>query len=864
MTFTTLTYNGIEKSLADWGFSSAALEWNNQASETFAGDIASLGATSADPFPFGAYIVLQIGRSMAQASFDGAGDPVTTAATKYVGGKIRFKGYRKHTVRVASPAVEALKYKFVNAWEFFLEWTTFRQLWLTYAGQKDSHGNPIQTTDYRDNVVLGFSPQLLTGPNDQVPNSVATNLMTITQTIKQIIAYGAARSVTASQLQPTPGWPAGPQLQSDALTVDANGNYYLIANPQTSGSAILIPDYVPGTAPGANGTSLVPNGTMLRAPLDSAVNVTCAECIRRMCRWVGALGEPVLWWDYTTSPPTLHISTVDKLPSKSLPFASGQVGMTIQRRDDLIPTAVAYRYNITGTINGQTYTQVIHDVAATIGGAPSEGAGLVSALGPIADILASGQNSNPYDAGTQAMYQNAELCPGVQTGTFDFQGASSQQATATVSCQSLSAGGVGVSFDPATGGAALAFWTELFPELARAAPGTLAFAQSGAVPPFLTYNGATYPVTIGTDGFTVTIGGIVYAYRFLDGTIAPWMNVGSAPVMPASVLEVALTAFFTYTEQSTPAAGGTAIKGQTIPKKELNSTIKITNIASGTYNSMPITIAGEPIPIGLAGFIYGIASIPKYDGSFTLQETEVTDACPPGNNLNITGGLPEWATMNATPQSISYDFNAGTTRFNFGVPKHLGGGNIVERLRVNHGPRWVNLISSNMLNTPGTGSGTTLGQNVPKQSASPGPALPQTGAWPSNVPDAETANGGAGYPGGAYPGVHHDAAPAGQGNQPTAAYGQGPSLFIVEGTAGTQGNFIRLSVADMDGLIAALQSANPGFSPNPSKFGIFLRCVPGCQVRGGVTSNGFYLMPSSPFFALPNAPAPDPNNTLNT
>src|ERR1700685_1709920 len=134
MTFTTLTYNGVEKSLADWGFSSAIQEWSNQASETFAGDIATLNATAADPFPFGAFITIQIGRVMVPPNFDGAGDPITNSKTVYQGGKIKFKGYRKHTVRFASPQVEALKYKFVNAWEYFLEWTTFRQLWVTWNG----------------------------------------------------------------------------------------------------------------------------------------------------------------------------------------------------------------------------------------------------------------------------------------------------------------------------------------------------------------------------------------------------------------------------------------------------------------------------------------------------------------------------------------------------------------------------------------------------------------------------------------------------------------------------------------------------------------------------------------------------------
>ena len=44
------------------------------------------------------------------------------------------------------------------------------------------------------------------------------------------------------------------------------------------------------------------------------------EAMRKMLRWIGAMGSPVVWFDYTQSPPMLKVSTRDQLSSVSLPY----------------------------------------------------------------------------------------------------------------------------------------------------------------------------------------------------------------------------------------------------------------------------------------------------------------------------------------------------------------------------------------------------------------------------------------------------------------------------------------------------------------------------------------------------------------
>ncbi len=59
MTHTTITYNGVEKALADWGISAAQRQVSNQAGDNVAFDM-MLAADAADPFPYGAQIIIQI------------------------------------------------------------------------------------------------------------------------------------------------------------------------------------------------------------------------------------------------------------------------------------------------------------------------------------------------------------------------------------------------------------------------------------------------------------------------------------------------------------------------------------------------------------------------------------------------------------------------------------------------------------------------------------------------------------------------------------------------------------------------------------------------------------------------------------
>jgi hypothetical protein len=306
-------------------------------------------------------------------------------------------------------------------------------------------------------------------------------------------------------------------------------------------------------------------------------------------------------------------------------------------------------------------------------------------------------------------------------GTFDFEGESEKWASATLATAAL------VLNDPSSSSTAMDFWLSLFPEL-RATTG-LAF-----------YNGGNPGVTVVDDnGNAVNTG--TYANLLLDGQVAPWMYVNNTPQSqtPGLAVEATITAYFQYSEQPAPPSGGAGVNTAAVAFHCKTVKVKLTNLTSGTYQSAPqLTQVPEPVPYGLPGYIYGIETIPQYQGSLTIVEQDITDPCPMGSCLNLTGGLAEWSTMRAAVQQITYD-DQGRTTLTFGPARHLGNADLVERLRVNRGPRWFYLIGNDLLNQDPQSGPTQLGRNLPKQSPSPGNKAAMWQLFPSNLPGIQDA-----------------------------------------------------------------------------------------------------------------------------
>jgi hypothetical protein len=426
--------------------------------------------------------------------------------------------------------------------------------------------------------------------------------------------------------------------------------------------------------------------------------------------------------------------------------------------------------------------------------------------------------------------------------TIDFQGDQVNAASCKITTQALHMA------DPAGTGSDGGFWATLFPDLSNVNQSTLKFYNGGS--PGVTIKDAATGAIYYTGGAWT---GTAYANRVTDGQVAPWMLAStSTPANPVGgkTVKVILTVRFQYSEI---AQGTNAVTSAAVGYHEKNITLTLSTLTSGTYYSSPSVSSGEPVPYGLAGYILALESIPQYEGSILVQETEISDVCPLGNALNITGGRAEWAAMNACVQDVRYADN-GQTEITFGPAKHLGPVQFVARFRNNVGPRWYLLIGGDPMNQASPGA-LQLGSNVPADAPSPGnksynfqsffTALP---ADQSNTPATLAAGvhldtGGGGAPANFAQGT----IAGGQRGFGTVAQAQ-QRLILAQGPAGgTPGEgmaWIRLDIRDLANTSNVVQNLH-----------LYLREVKTCE--NGVPSYRLYLC-SEAYTTSLRGSSPDP------
>ena len=358
-----------------------------------------------------------------------------------------------------------------------------------------------------------------------------------------------------------------------------------------------------------------------------------------------------------------------------------------------------------------------------------------------------------------------------------------------------------------------AFWKTLFPHFANTS--NLRF-----------FDGTNCPVTF-TDpqtGAAIDVSGL--GYRLPDGQLAPWMaNSGNIIAK-----KVRVTGYFSYTEL---LPGANQVTGATVGNKEEHIDITLTNAVSGTYTTVSSVTAGEPLPTGLAGYIMALESIPQYEGSVLVQETEISDVCPLGNALNITGGLAEWASMLACVQSVRYSDN-GQTEITIGPAKHLGPAQFVARFRSNIGPRWYWLINTNPMNTGGGGGANTVSPNVAQQAPGAGAKQLTFQSFFTSLTSQQAA------PATLPAGVHIDSGAAANpftGSTPSGsrAFAQGQGITMAQGTESNA--WIRVHIADLKDQNGSLQNLH-----------VYLREMQTCEnVNGTPTQMMRLFLCSEPY-----------------
>jgi len=185
-----------------------------------------------------------------------------------------------------------------------------------------------------------------------------------------------------------------------------------------------------------------------------------------------------------------------------------------------------------------------------------------------------------------------------------------------------------------------------------------------------------------------------------SGQIVDWMNFGAQGIVVEAIATV------------------THRNGNVDQNVKLSFQCTSTNATSGTYQHQTISQFGEPIPVGLAEQIYDAVSVLMYEGEVTLQERDCSGSVSIGSLFNLTNGANmAWATMAAQVQKVVENLDTGDTSLEFGPPKHLSAGDLVDLLRVNR--RRIVLFSPNLQQTGQSGGNGSvdLGSNTPEKNS---------------------------------------------------------------------------------------------------------------------------------------------------
>jgi hypothetical protein len=97
----------------------------------------------------------------------------------------------------------------------------------------------------------------------------------------------------------------------------------------------------------------------ITVPIDEVRDITIAEVIRKELRWHP---DAVTWFDYSTSPPTLHIAQRPALPAATFNISTKPLSaVNIDRRDDLVLDAVMLKFEILSEPGGVQHQYIQTD-----------------------------------------------------------------------------------------------------------------------------------------------------------------------------------------------------------------------------------------------------------------------------------------------------------------------------------------------------------------------------------------------------------------------------------------------------------------------------------------------------------------------
>ena len=343
-------------------------------------------------------------------------------------------------------------------------------------------------------------------------------------------------------------------------------------------------------------------------------DLTCADVIKKMLRWHP---DVITLFDYTTTPPTLHLRHAAALPAATLDLAAGDLvaDLKLSRMDEADPPVVVIHYEVTGSIDGDSYTDIVDDIYPAMEDPDQFGA--LALTIPLQGLSTTVEKvkvrTKTISADTTAWWKKKleTLYPGLEV--------------AVVSLQDMPGEDAGTKFTR-----------------------TLADEDE------LDHNGEEIELDEGLDR------------ELVYGSVPEWLADEERGKTQVQIV----TGLPDFTLDGTP-----------VLVEPVHVQLTACKLSSRTYRKTNIENTPEPIPAGLARAHYEALRRSAWRGSLTLVQEECAPPATIGNKLNLAGGQSSWATMAALVQEVTCAIDTGTTSIKFGEAGHLSPQDLVELMR---------------------------------------------------------------------------------------------------------------------------------------------------------------------------------------
>lgn len=414
----------------------------------------------------------------------------------------------------------------------------------------------------------------------------------------------------------------------------------------------------------------------MRAPLEEIKGRTCSEIILKALtqhpHWM-------TWMDYSTSPATLHFVDRSTATARTLLVdGTGNVAdFDIVRRDDLVPRRVILSYETAGGIPGVVGVEaprgIIEDIYPPPPGIgtdplPLTGPGVIRATLPLATIDEVKATSTPPIVDRQYARIQTRPIPADK----DDANAKTWIKKKYRHLQDIP-------------DAAFAI-TDLVRDLDEWGDDVPEPVNPAAVP--------ANPVNAGD-----------IPNELVAGQIEDWMDAetGRVRVVP----KIRATSSATEAQRKEIA--------KILPACIVVATNKTTGLYQRVVSWTPgSSTAGTPAAqaapmLGLAQAYFEQFAETAFEGTINLANDEIPRTRFAGCRINLTGGLAEWATMDALVASVQWAADAGSTSIQIGPPRWQSFADFIALQQALRGPveSWKWTDKRNDVETAGTGGGSS-------------------------------------------------------------------------------------------------------------------------------------------------------------